>query len=331
MNKRILLIQMDGTKPNLALMKIAKWHKNQGDDVIFVDLSTLGRFDRCYGSKIFMGGSGYDVKATLPPDIECLTPDYEKFHLDHSIGFTSRGCIRNCEFCIVPEKEGPIREVGLEWIKGTKVVLMDNNFLASPNWKEKLEYFIKNKIKVSFNQGLDIRLINDENARLLSEVKYYDINFKVRRLYFAFDDPKLEKLIVKNVEILNKHGIPSRHLLFYVLVGFNTTFEEDFHRFQVLDALGCLPFIMVYNNRTDDPVLKHFQRWVNRIKRYNSIGWEEYLKTRNEKFRPRFIGKRKRRDAVMLQDLEFQRWMKRRKIRTRSIERRTRKDAVKVI
>lgn len=273
---KVGLIQVDGKWWNLALLKLSAWHKKRGDEVTWIDLTGYN-FDRTYGSKIFMGGSGYDMKAKLPDDIEHVCPDYEQFNLDHSIGFTSRGCIRNCEFCIVREKEGYIKEWAdfSKFVRHQKVVLLDNNFLASPNWKKKLEYIIANNMKVSFNQGLDIRLITEENAELLSKVKYYDYKFHRRRLYFAFDWPKLEPIIIKNVKVLNKHGIPSKHLMFYVLVNFSTTFEQDYRRFQVLDELGCLPFIMIYDKPNAPQKTKDFARWVNK-RYYKVVPFEEY-------------------------------------------------------
>lgn len=271
---KVALIQIDGKMPNLALMKLATWHKKKGDDVTVIDISHL-EFDRIYASKIFVGGSGVDLKSELPTEIEAQVPDYEKFKIDYSIGFTSRGCIRDCGFCIVKEKEGMIRDVPFDWISHHKVVLLDNNFLASPKWREKLEYFIRQQLKVCFTQGLDIRLINDENAELLAQVKYYDLHFRKRRLYFAFDDPQLENIVIEKVHLLERHHIPSNHLLFYVLIGFgSTTFKQDYRRFEILRDLGCLPFIMLYNN-SHDPLLRKFARWVNK-RYYKVVSWEKF-------------------------------------------------------
>lgn len=271
---KIGLIQVDGKWANLALMKLSAFHKKRGDDVTLIDLSSHN-FDRVYASKVFVGGSGVDLKSELPEEIELQVPDYDLFKTDYSIGFTSRGCIRDCGFCIVREKEGWIHEMPFDWIQSPKVILLDNNFLASPKWKEKLQFFIRQKLKVCFSQGLDIRLINEENAKLLSQVKYYDNSFRKRRLYFAFDSPKLEKIVRKNVEILLKAGIKNYHLLFYELVGYNTTEEEDYHRFEVLRDLGALPFIMVYNNRKDNQKLRDFARWVNK-RYYKVVPFEKY-------------------------------------------------------
>lgn len=276
---KIGLIQVDGKMENLALMKLSQWHKQRGDEVTLIDISSH-TFDRIYASKVFVGGSGYDLKSELPPEIEVQVPDYDLFKKDHSIGFSSRGCIRDCGFCIVREKEGYLKETPLNWIRHVKILLLDNNFLAT-EYEEKLQYFIDNKMKVCFNQGLDIRLINEKSAKLLSRTKYYDFKFRKRRLYFAFDDPKLESIVKEKVAMLKQAGIPSKHLMFYVLVGYNTTFEQDYHRFKVLDQLGCLPFIMLYNN-SRIPLLRDFARWVN--KRYYCImDWENYKKKEPKK------------------------------------------------
>lgn len=270
---KVALIQVDGKWPNPALMKLSAWHKKRGDEVTLIDLSTHS-FERIYGSKIFIGGTGVDLKSELPEDIELQVPDYELFKTNYSIGFTSRGCIRDCGFCIVKEKEGWIRETPFDWIQSPKVILLDNNFLASPMWKDKLEFFIRQKLKVCFSQGLDIRLITEENAKLLSHVKYYDNHFHRRRLYFAFDFPELEHIIIAKVKLINQANIPSKHLMFYVLVGYNTTFKQDYRRFEVLEKLGCLPFIMLYND-TRDSKLRKFARWVN--KRYYKVcSWQDY-------------------------------------------------------
>jgi len=275
---KVALIQIDGKWNNLALMKLANWHKKKGDEVVFIDISNY-RFDRIYASKIFIGGSGYDIKSELPKEIELETPDYELFKRSkgEKIGFTSRGCIRQCEFCLVKEKEGYIRDTPFEWEGAEKVLLLDNNFLASPTWKEKLEYMIRHNIKVCFTQGLDIRLINEDNAKLLSKVKYYNYKFTVRRLYFAFDWIQLENIIREKVALLNKVGIPSSHLMFYVLCGFNTTIEEDLHRINVLIELGCLPYVMLYNQLPYHRIgkLKELARWVNR-RYYKVVKWEEF-------------------------------------------------------
>ncbi len=271
---KIALIQVDGKWPNLALMKLGAWHKKKGDEVTLIDISSQ-EFDRIYASKIFVGGSGVDLKSELPKEIEAQVPDYELFKTDLSIGFTSRGCIRDCGFCIVREKEGWIEEAPFDWIVSDKVLLLDNNFLASPKWKDKLEFFIRQKLKVCFTQGLDIRLITAKNAELLSRTRYYDGKFRRRRLYFSFDDPALETIVKEKTQILFNHGILPQHLIFYMLIGYDTTFDADMHRFEVLNDLGVLPFIMPYDGRKKNQKQTDFVRWVNQ-RFYKVIPFEKY-------------------------------------------------------
>lgn len=271
--ERIGLIQIDGKMPNLALMKLAQWHRAKGDDVRIIDLSSL-RIDRWYGSKIFMGGSGFDIKQKLPPEIEAQVPDYELFGIDYSVGFTSRGCIRDCGFCIVREKEGMQQDVDMSWIKHGKVILWDNNFLASPKWKEKLQYFIDNDLKVNFNQGLDIRLVDDEKAEMLSRVKCYDRTFSRRVIYFAFDDIKMKDIFIEKMGILKKYIKPYQ-IMVYFLVGFNSTFEEDMERFKIMRELGVDPFAMPYNAIKKDRKVLDLCRWVNK-RIYKVCSFEDY-------------------------------------------------------
>ena len=292
LTETIGLIQIDGKRPNLALMKLCAWHKKRGDDVTILDMSEY-KFDRVYASKVFAGGPGYDLKGELPEEIEAVRPDYEQFKIDYSMGFTSRGCIRDCGFCIVREKEGSIKEASFDWGTDHKVVFFDNNFLASPKCIEKLEYILLHRIKVSFSQGLDIRLVTKENARLLKNIKSYDSQFRTRRLCFSFDSLKLEDTIIEKVKLLNRVGVPSRRMMIYILVGYDTTFEEDYHRFEVLQELGCKPFIMKYNNMRDMPILNHFARWVNKLY-YQFVPWKDYSYGNSQKVIKNYFAEQKK-------------------------------------
>src|SRR5512145_3078296 len=120
--KRVLLVDVDRKIKNLDLMKISAWHKEQGDDVGFC----IENPDKVYISCVFtknagqargisklypaaeidIGGSGVNLSKQLPAEIENLKPDYNLYPSEYSQGYTTRGCIRYCDFCIVPEKEG---------------------------------------------------------------------------------------------------------------------------------------------------------------------------------------------------------------------------------
>ena len=184
--RSVLLVDADSKKgfPNLSLMKLSAWYKKEGWSVDLIKglpmAPPLHLYDKSYISVIFfqnkeraldyamilpnceVGGSGYDLTKTLPDEIEHIMPDYSLYDIDYSIGFTSRGCIRNCGFCVVPKKEGEIRDNApiTEFLAHDKVMLLDNNFLASPRCKNNLDFLIINDLKVNFNQGLDLSLIH---------------------------------------------------------------------------------------------------------------------------------------------------------------------------
>jgi len=133
---KVGLVRVDGKMPNLALMKLSSWHKKRGDEVFLVDLAGLN-LDRVYASQVFVGGPGYDLKSVLPDEIEHMKPDYDLFKTDYSIGFTSRGCVRDCKFCIVREKEGSITNLEGKVQKFNQV--LEPLGESQPEWKIMVE------------------------------------------------------------------------------------------------------------------------------------------------------------------------------------------------
>lgn len=293
----ILLLQIDGTMPNLALMKLSAYHKNRGDKVVLQNhlFNNPIRPDKVYISCVFaqnagdalgiakmfdcpveVGGPGVDWNKELPEEIEHIKPDYDLYGIDYSMGFFSRGCFRNCPWCIVPKKEGNIHfhaPISEFWDpRHDKLILLDNNLLACAEWKEALEFIIVHKLKVNFNQGLDIRLIDNEEANWLNKIHAFTSTFKTPMFHFAFDHTNYENLLRQGVNILEKHGISAYRQTFYVLCGFDVEAEDytwdyflenDYYRFKVLRELGVHPYIMKYNDRKDIPILNAFDRWVN--------------------------------------------------------------------
>lgn len=308
----IRLTHIDGKLPNLALMKLAHWHRNHGDDVVLARTPSPNLFepqyDLVYGSSIFKwsrpvimrlldaypdaitGGTGTESFSTVEDHlgIDQYSEHYEHYDYSiypeypYSIGFTQRGCRLNCGFCIVPRKEGKplaVNTIYDIWRRGTPrcIVLLDNDFFGQPNdeWRARLQEIRDGGFKVSFNQGINIRMINEESAQALASVRYYDDQFKKRRLYTAWDNLGQERVFFKGVSILEAAGIPASHLMVYMLIGYKPgeTFEEVFYRYSLLKDAGCKPYPMVYNNV--DPQLKRFQRWV--IRRYDEVvPWNEY-------------------------------------------------------
>lgn len=312
------LIDVDGRLPNLALMKISSYYKQAGEQVEFVRPGAgKNEYEKIYASAIFrksenmcrhlqeyyedrieIGGTGYgDITKRLPPEIECMKPDYDLYTVqmiyqkiggimtrdakmrkakqivDSGMGFTSRGCIRNCPFCFVPKKEGAFRQESKisELInpRNNVLILNDNNLTADPYCLDKLHEIRDRHLIVDINQGCDVRLMTPEIAKALSEVK------QLRSLHYAWDLMAYEKQVIEGIKILKEYIPASRHMCF-ILVGFNTTFEEDMYRVRKLEELGVRPYVMRYNERRDDIRLNHFARWINGFFYKSVQDFEEY-------------------------------------------------------
>jgi hypothetical protein len=290
---KVLLIDIDSKIPNLALMKLSKWHKQQGDRVF---LNRCGFPDITYVSCIFrqnagkttfypdakIGGTGISLNTALPDAIEHIMPDYDLYGCDFSIGFASRGCIRSCEFCVVPQKEGSIRDnAPLSEFLGPrhrKIMLLDNNLLAAPSARDVLHELAERRLLVNFNQGLDIRLVTDEFAELLAACDYRSRKFIDPRLYFAFDDPRIEDAVIHGLERVIAAGIKAYQIMVYILVGFNTSLT-DLRRIEVVRSFGADPYVMKFNNRQDS-TLNALARWCNRPQIRESISFSEYTRHR---------------------------------------------------
>lgn len=306
------LIDIDSKIPNLALMKISNYYKSLGEEVEFVEpnkdyekIFASAIFTRSkeecekllemYGDKIEIGGTGWDLKKELDPVIHQMKPDYNlytaeiiaarmkgigtKEHklkkatviVNAGMGKTSEGCVNKCAFCFVPKKEGEFRQASeIKDIinpRSNVIILHDNNLTADPLVIDKLHEIRDGKLIVDINQGCDIRLITEDIAQAMSEVKH------LRSLHYAWDLMAFENKVMEGITTLSKFIKPYRHMCF-MLVGFNTTFEEDMYRFIKLREMKVDPFVMIYNQKKDTR-LKHFARWVNsRI--YKSCSWEEY-------------------------------------------------------
>lgn len=288
MELRVRLIDIDSKIPNLALMQISAYHKKRGDVVGFdVDFP-----DRVYVSCIFsknreqalgvgtfypdadivFGGSGINY-SWLPEEIRKIKPDYDLYQSKYSLGYTTRGCVRNCPFCIVREKEGKFKRwqhVGEFHDKRFKsVIVLDNNVYADRDWFfDNTDYIIENKLKFNAIQGMDIRLLTEEIAVRLKQLKWDG------DLHFAFDNINLEKDVLRGIEILKQVGFDTRHRVqFYVLVGYNSTLDEDIYRCNLLKDNLVNAFVMKYKNTKE---LNALARWANRKWLYWKIPFENY-------------------------------------------------------
>lgn len=297
---KIGLIDIDSKIPNLALMKISSYYKWSGHKVELTSPICANQYDEVYASQVFdftdtpilpenafVGGSGVSLELKLADEIESCRPDYLLYpHNNYALGYTSRGCNRKCPFCVVPKKEGKFRVVGDIydfWATGDqmrggwrgqdnlgKIMLLDN----SVNTDEKHFLKICAQIKkhhlwVDFNQGLDIRYLTDTQTKALDGLRL----MLWKQIHFAWDLMATEKAVRDGIGLLDKYDL-KRYSMFYVLIGYNSTPEEDLYRVETLRELGVDPFVMPYDKFDD--YQRRFARWVNHKAIFKSVKWEDY-------------------------------------------------------
>jgi len=277
------LIQIDGTLPNLALMKLSTYHKQRGDNITLMKDKTISQrlipFDKVYVSCIFeenketaikvsqqfknceVGGIGVN-DLRLPEEVEHLMPDYELFDCDFSIGFTTRGCIRNCYFCKVPKHEGKIRansDIYEFWNKKHKeIILLDNNILALPEYFKKIAKQIKdNNLIVDFNQGLDHRLLTPEICKILLGLKHK------REIRFAYDHISYEPMVIKAIGMLKEAGLGDWKTRWYVYVGENDDFHSVYKRIKLLRDFNQGVYVMRDRKIYSKPEFVALASWGN--------------------------------------------------------------------
>jgi hypothetical protein len=229
-------------------------------------------------------GVGSNLRSVITDvDPETIQPDYSHYpSFTSSLGYSQRGCRLDCAFCRMKTREGDahsVSSINALW-RGEgfpkNIHLLDNDFFGQSEWKEKIREAEAGRFRISFNQGINVRLITHEQARLLAETRlYYDDSFKQHRLYTAWDNLHDERIFKESMRTITDAGIPAKHLMVYMLIGFRKgeTEEEILYRFNELLALGCLPYPMVFD-RTNKR-LCDFQRWV--LRRYYQVcSWKEY-------------------------------------------------------
>lgn len=280
------LLQVDGKYPNLALMHLGAWLRSRGEQVSRIMPIEQTECETVYASKIFQdsyagyirkgairGGTGWQDWKELPglsDEAEHTYPAYGMFGCDYAMGFLTRGCVRKCPFCVVPAKEGTIRHHAhlSEWWRGQdRVRLLDANLTAIPDVIGYLDELETSKARVEFSQGLDARLITPEIVQALVKIRRWGY------LHTAWDWPDGEGAVMPGLRML-RDALPIGSLTAYVLIGYNTTPEQDVYRVMRLREERINPFVMPFDKT--DRYQKTFARWVNMKACFKACTWEEY-------------------------------------------------------
>ena len=272
--------------PNLCLMKLSAYHKARGDHVEW--WRPVGQYDRVYKSRVFTdtyskdtitvtnagevvcGGTGYGLGPNLPDAVEHTYPDYSIYPQFSGIayGFLSRGCPRNCGFCLVSDKEGrrsiQVADLAEFWNGQKEVKLLDANLLACPDHEKLILQLAESRAYVDFSQGLDIRLITPDNVALLNRVR-------TKTVHFAWDNPDMDltPYFRRFLELTAIKNVRKRKV--YVLTNYGSTHEQDLYRVETLRHMGYDPYVMVYDRPSAPPITRQLQRWVNNKRIFHTV------------------------------------------------------------
>ena len=184
-----------------------------------------------------------DVHVGLHHEAEHCLPDYDLVpEWDTSLLFASRGCVRKCGFCSVPKLEGKPSNLiyqidDLILPRHKRVAFFDNNILTVENWKQVFTTAMNHNKVVDFNQGLDARAVTDDVAETISNMRFDLIRM-------AYDFIGIREYVRRAIEIMAKHGIDRRKLIFYCLYNYVDSPEDFFKKVKDLLNWGVVAYPM---------------------------------------------------------------------------------------
>lgn len=319
--------------PNLACLKLSAYYKSLGYDVeLKTNYENLNTYDEVKISKVFTdtyvpldvlllfnveyGGTGffYDKAPSLPYQIEHIMPDYHlyddwvkmkisegvkpkelTYYIDWSIGSATKGCVRQCSFCVNKNyKSCNLHSPVKEFLDDTKkyICLLDDNVFSCKDWKSVFEDLKSTNKSFQFKQGLDERLLTDEKCDVLFNQSKW-----IGDYIFAFDNIKDAKIIEEKLKLIRKYTnkVPK----FYVFCGFNHSdpdvYTQDFwkqdiidifKRIEILMKYKCLPYIMRYKDYELSPYRGHYinlARWCNQPSFFKKKSLREFCQANQDR------------------------------------------------
>ena len=305
--------------PNLAIMKLSSYYKSKGCGVRLITFDEINpnilfntSFDVIFVSKVFSdtetpkfiddmpnvqkGGSGfyYDLATPLHEDIEHCMPDYSlydnipsckhSYYKDYSIGFLTRGCIRQCSFCINRNSKKVEYHADIEEFYDPKrpyIMLLDDNITAYKGFYEIFDKLDTLNTPFVFKQGMDFRILTEKKMQRLWKANYLSADKnkqqKGARVYhFAFDNIEDYDIIEKRLKEYYYTKPYAFKVFFYVLIGFDrqNKYDESFCRQDITDLLrrvellfkyNAYPYIMIHEDINKSPFKKELKTLKNII------------------------------------------------------------------
>lgn len=313
--------------PNLASMKIAGYYKELGNEVeLLLSYDDLDKYDKVFISKVFTdtpidekvleldnveyNGTGfyYDKATPLPYEIEHHMPYYDLYkdwvddmiskgckkseffgYLHCSIGFMTRGCFRQCPFCVNRNYKKSVRHSHVQEFldKNRRMIwLLDDNVFACADWKEIFEELNSANKRFSFRQGMDERLLTKEKCITLLNSNH------INDYIFAFDNIEDREIIEKKLQLWNEcsKDYNVHIVMFYAFCGFDRAdkYDDDFWRQDIIDLFerikilmkyGCVPYIMRYKDYVNSPyrgTYINLARWCNQPSFFKKKSYREF-------------------------------------------------------
>lgn len=189
---------------------------------------------------------------------------------------SSRGCIRRCPFCVVPDVEGELRQF---FPFRPAPMMYDNNFLATTRGHQiQVVDALRQFDEVDFNQGLDARLFTPEAADNLGRLRLH--------ARFAFDHANEEAAVYDSVLLCRERT--TRTISVYVLIGFDDTPDEARHRLELVRSWGIRPNPMRYQPKRSEhkdefiapgwtqEELRRMMKYYSRLRWYEHIPYDEF-------------------------------------------------------